>query len=155
VRLDGERGAVELGPGSVVQRGTPANELQRGGSTSERFGNGFGREQLELVEDGVAWSVTVAIGPDERARMIDLAMYEPGEGRGWEHWSLEVELARRDRHDAWLALQLGPGWVTDRWEAASTGSGAWFTWGAVVSDYDQRSGCSAIRIDWRPADERG
>ena len=67
---------------------------------------------------------------------FDLTNVQPGEKRTWSDWSKEKEMARKDRHDKWLANQLGkPPYK--------------LAWGQVFSVYDQQSGGSSIIVRYK------
>lgn len=58
-------------------------------------------------------------------------------GTSWDDWSEDKELARRDAHTAWLSTFLdgaGPHWL--------------FSWGAISSLYDERTGGSYILVTY-------
>ncbi len=65
-----------------------------------------------------------------------LTNVQPGEKDTWSDWSEEKEMARKNRHDKWLANQLGkPPYK--------------FAWGQVFSVYDQKSGGSLIVVRYK------
>jgi len=65
-------------------------------------------------------------------------------GASWDDWSEEKELSRKQFHDLWLA-------------DIAVSANAYFLWGQLSSDYDAKSGFSAIHLryswkgkPWRP-----
>ncbi len=56
-------------------------------------------------------------------------------GSSWSDWSEEREMARKRFHDSFLQTVLGPDWNQRH-----------FSWGKVLSVYDQKGGFSSIQI---------
>jgi hypothetical protein len=100
----------------------------------ERDEGSFSEWRVEgLVSRGQELSATLCFH-GERLLSITLAAKVPGDERGWDSWSEESELARKDVHDA----LLGPG----------IGRQSEFVWGSVYSRYDAIAASSYIRIEY-------
>ena len=66
----------------------------------------------------------------------------------WLAFPLEEELAKRGRHDGWLADQLGRGWERARVVEDGRGRRRVFHWGVVYSGYSPRDLMASIHIEW-------
>lgn len=69
---------------------------------------------------------------------IDLMTTDESFGTSWADWSEDKELQRKRFHDSWLSKVLG----NDRYPYD-------YTWGTVVSVYDQKAGFSYVSIKYR------
>ena len=115
-------------------------EIKRHMSRAQFLGSAIGRlAQERLVndkwshyhidpEDGIAGTVLFR---GESIDRIFLTMRLPSDNS--KEWSIEHELERRAKHDAWLRDELGqPPYA--------------FSWGSVTSDYDARDCSSEIIV---------
>lgn len=68
-----------------------------------------------------------------RLAQLHLTMHDD-EAASWSHWSTAAELELKGEHDRWLRDQAGHAPPYD------------YAWGAIASEYDPRSGSSAIIV---------
>lgn len=156
VELDATDGTVSA-CGCAIGPGTAKATLIAAGGTPEHYTNGYGWVRLVEPEGdatGPRWFIAVSYDPDERVNMVQLA-HSDGPPGDWSDWSEDDELARRDRHDAWLGETLGEAWANapaQAYDLASRGQVRDFPWGRVWSDYDTRSGGASITIRYAGSD---
>lgn len=72
----------------------------------------------------------------EKLESIHLAIVTSEFGLGWEDWSEEKELKRKLANERWLVSK-------------NLIAGKGYSWGTVSSDYDQKSGSSAIVVRYK------
>ena len=90
----------------------------------------------DQVGAGKRFVVTVRFDR-ERLAHVALCLVEESESAMWSDWSEKKERARKKRHDALLASELG-------------GKGPWaYPWGSVESVYDPRAAASEILVVYR------
>jgi hypothetical protein len=89
--------------------------------------------RFEESED--SWIVVVYF-KEEQLEAVNLSINDPEYGTGWEDWSEERELDRKQAHDRWLRSN---GFVPRNK----------YSWGSVWSDYDPKSGASMIVIRYQ------
>lgn len=118
-----------LGP-SLTRSAFLASPLAVGATA---LGAGFALARRDI--GGEAFVPTLWFDGEPLAR-LELSMVMPTEATSWDDYSEDRELARKAKHDAWLAGQLGP----LPWQ---------FTWGNVTSEFDPRGGSSTIVITYR------
>src|SRR6185503_16513582 len=70
----------------------------------------------------------------ERLHSVTLGDADPRFGIAWNDWSLEKELKRKASHDEWLEKNLG--------------GGRSYSWGSIISVYDDKAGGSSIRVTY-------
>jgi hypothetical protein len=84
--------------------------------------------------------IVVLFFADQRLTTVSLFDALPElTGGSWDDWSEEKEMARKRRHEEWLA----------RWDLPI----GTYPWGTVDSVYDPRSGASDIWVTYRDPDE--
>ncbi len=128
----------ELSPssGSIGPRLTLAGFLESPLATGARALGGWASwSSFELTRQlicGAHFSATLRF-QGERLALVNLALIE--ELASGEDWDEAVALAKRGRHDAWLAACLGPPPYR-------------YLWGTVESVYDPRSVSSSIGVTY-------
>jgi hypothetical protein len=86
--------------------------------------------RFEEREDSL---VVVLFFKGEKLESVHFCVSDPKFGTGWEDWSEEKELERKQSNDQWLKRN---GFVP----------GEKYSWGSVWSDYDPKGGSSMIVI---------
>jgi hypothetical protein len=86
-----------------------------------------------VLIDGLTFSI-ILVFRHEYISLIQLSLLLD-EDKGWESWSEATEAKRKAKHDELLASALG----SQPWN---------YSWGQVFSDYDPRSGSSAISVQF-------
>ncbi len=84
-------------------------------------------------QDGKWWTM-VAYFEDEKLSRVLLTFSDRETDQGWENWSEEVELGKKELYSTVLTKWLGD----DRQ----------FSWGEVDTTYDEKSGSSSIMIHY-------
>jgi hypothetical protein len=130
----------------------------------------FARARLHLAGDaarlsidrcpigGRPFNITLHFAGPRLAR-VELFMLQGTDGRTWDDWTRENELARKAAHEEWargafgreLAVKpyLMPEPIYPYEPGPEHPRHAEFAWGDVTSYYDDRAGCSSLIIDYR------
>ena len=108
-------------------------------TTAGRGGDGHRNHGVSRVSLDRRDSALRAYFHEQRLILVSTCVTLPDDGSGWDDWTLEREMRRKDVHDAWLRSYLGePPWS--------------FAWGSIWSDYDPRSGGSNWGMSFRAKD---
>lgn len=87
------------------------------------------------VTNGKKWYLQLCFHADRLTR-VGVTVADPNERQSWADWSREKEQDRKVQHDVLLTNDLG----TPPYN---------FSWGKVLSVFDERSGGSSIIVEYR------
>jgi hypothetical protein len=73
---------------------------------------------------------------EEFINFVTLGMTDHGEIPSWDNWTIEKQMEKKRKHDAWLINEIG----LPPYE---------YYWGGISSNYDPRSGSSTITVRYR------
>ena len=128
-----EIGGVTLGP-ETTEPALLASPLAAAADAPAKHG-AFTRYRLPGQRVGGEEAIVTLTFDGPRLERVELYQPGPAPEQGWDDWSEEKELARKARHDAFLAARLGPPPYVH-------------AWGKVESVHDARGGSSSIIVSY-------
>ena len=132
--IESKTGSIEVAGQTILPHCTELEFLTTGlGKSAKRSESSKGW----VIYDGVADEKLSVAFRFKDARLAEVELrFKNNKRKSWDDWSESSEKQLKRKHDEWLEKLLGK-------------PPHKFTWGDVLSIYDQRSGASSIIVRYR------